>query len=615
MQSLLGNIKQKILTIIIDVILIVTAILFSFYLRLDFKMTDNALVSIRQLSLYLPVISVFFLVFFKQYSSIFKFTGIDELIKIVIANILSVLTFLLLNVLIIRMPIFRSFYVMYFLLSLLLISASRISHRVFERLYCKLFKFGVAGKRVLIVGAGDAGAMTIKELQKNNYMQKIPVAVLDDDTTKQRKSIHGVPIVGITKDIEKVVMDYNISEIIISMPSAKKSKIKEVIEHCKNTNCKIKTLPGVSQLIDGKVDIKRMRDVQIEDLLGRDPVRIDMNNVKNFITNKVVLVTGGGGSIGSELCRQIATYNPAKLLILDIYENGAYDIQQELIRKYKAELDLEVIIASVRDVDRMRRIFEKYKPQLLFHAAAHKHVPIMENNPFEAVKNNIFGTLNCVNMANEFGLEKFVLVSTDKAVNPTNIMGATKRVCELICQTTNKISKTDFVAVRFGNVLGSNGSVIPLFKKQLEEGGPITVTHPDIIRYFMTIPEAVQLILQAGAFAQGGEIFVLDMGEPVKINELAKDFIKLSGFELGTDMEIVYSGLRPGEKLYEELLMAEEGLSNTIHQKIFIGKPTKLDPDLLFRQIEALKGITDIEDKILLDSIIKVLVPTYNKSN
>lgn len=613
MQSLFCGIKQKFLTIFIDVILIITSILFSFYLRLDFKMSETALHSIRQLSMYLPVITVVFLALFKQYSNLLKFTGIDELIKIVIANILSVLLFLLLNVLIIHLPIFRSFYIIYFLLSLFLISGSRISHRVFERLYCKFFKFGVAGKRVLIIGAGDAGAMTIKELQKNNYMQKIPVAVLDDDTTKHRKSIHGVPIVGLTRDIEKTVLDYNISEIIISMPSAKKSKIKEVIGHCKNTNCKIKTLPGVSQLIDGKVDIKRMRDVQIEDLLGRDSVHINMNNIKNFISNKTVLVTGGGGSIGSELCRQIATYGPAKLLILDIYENGAYDIQQELLRKYKAKLNLEIIIASVRDTERMRRIFENYKPQLLFHAAAHKHVPIMEKNPFEAVKNNIFGTLNCVNFANEFNLEKFVLVSTDKAVNPTNIMGATKRVCELVCQTTNKVSKTDFVAVRFGNVLGSNGSVIPLFKKQLEEGGPITVTHPDIIRYFMTIPEAVQLILQAGAFAQGGEIFVLDMGEPVKINELAKDFIKLSGFELGTDMEIVYSGLRPGEKLYEELLMAEEGLSNTIHQKIFIGKPTQLNPDLLFRQIEALKGITDIEDEILLESIIKVLVPTYLK--
>lgn len=613
MFKLLSIFKQKILLFVIDILIINSAIILSYLLHGDFHLGKIALSQIRHIALYLSIINIAALLFFNQYSMIIRFATVDDMVKIIGAQILSTGFFFISNLLIFKINVFHSFHLIYLILSIVLIGASRMSIRVLDRIQSTFVGHTTIGKRILIIGGGDAGAMTIKELKKNSHLQKIPVVILDDNPAKLHQRVNGVPITGTTKEIVSTCEREKISEIIISMPSAKKSKIKEIVDQCKRTNCKIKILPGLSELIDGHVDIKRMRDVRIEDLLGRDPVKIDMRNIESIVRGKTVLVTGGGGSIGSELCRQIAQYKPKKLLILDIYENGAYEIQQELKRKYNVLIDQKVIIASVRDEQRMRRIFERYRPNIVFHAAAHKHVPIMEENPFEAVKNNIFGTLNVVNLANEFKLEKFVMISTDKAVNPTNVMGATKRVCEIICQTIDKTSETDFVAVRFGNVLGSNGSVIPLFKKQLEEGGPLTVTHPEIIRYFMTIPEAVQLILQAGAFAQGGEIFVLDMGDPVKINDLAHDFIKLSGLEPGTDISITYTGLRPGEKLYEELLMAEEGLSNTLHEKIFIGKPVNIEYTLLQKQIEALRGITDVEDTILLDSIIRVLVPTYSK--
>lgn len=612
MLNYLTRIKQKFLLLSIDIIFINIALILAFLLRYDFAIGDKSTV-IKSISIYLSVINIIFLAVFNQYSMIIRFATVDDLLKILAAQLLSTGFFFILNIIVLKISIFRSFYFAYLAISIILLGASRVSVRVFERIHSTFFGHSGIGKRVLIIGAGQAGAMTIKELKKNAFLQKTPVAIVDDNVSKLGQRVNGVPILGTTQDIARVCEEANVSEVIISMPSASKSKLKEIVNLCKQTNCKIKTLPGLSELIDGRVDIKRMRDVRIEDLLGRDPVCIDNYNIKSLINDRVVLVTGGGGSIGSELCRQVAQYKPKKLLILDIYENGAYDIQQELKRKYKDELDHEVVIASVRDENRMRRVFERYQPNIIFHAAAHKHVPIMEENPFEAVKNNIFGTLNTVNLAHEFKAERFVMVSTDKAVNPTSIMGATKRVCEIICQTFDKTSETDFVAVRFGNVLGSNGSVIPLFRKQLDEGGPLTVTHKDIIRYFMTIPEAVQLILQSVAFAHGGEIFVLDMGEPVKIDSLARDFIKLSGFEPDVDVRIVYSGLRPGEKLFEELLLEEEGLTETVHEKIFIGKPVEIEYSLLQKQLETLHGITSVEDEILLDSIIRVLVPTYAK--
>ena len=388
-----------------------------------------------------------------------------------------------------------------------------------------------------------------------------------------------------------------------------------MINYCKETKCKLKTIPGIYEIIDGKVDIKKIRDVEIEDLLGRDPVKTNIDEISGYIEGKVVIVTGGGGSIGSELCRQISKFSPEKLIILDIYENNVYEIQQELIRKYGSGINLEVVIASVRDEKRIDNIMNEYRPQVVFHAAAHKHVPLMEKSPCEAIKNNIFGTLNVATKASEYNVDKFVLISTDKAVNPTNIMGATKRCCEMIIQTLNKNSNTEFVAVRFGNVLGSNGCVRPLFKRQIEDGGPVKVTHPEITRFFMTIPEAVSLVMQAGAMAKGGEIFVLDMGEPVKILDLAKNLITLSGFEPDVDIKIEFTGLRPGEKLYEELLMEEEGLRSTENKKIFIGSPIEIDEESFARDINILKSYIESGQEEQIHKFIQKIVSTYKVSN
>ena len=394
-----------------------------------------------------------------------------------------------------------------------------------------------------------------------------------------------------SSDLDKIIECadiFGIDEIIVAMPSITRSELSEILDICKETSCKLRSLPGMYQLVNGEVSISKLRDVEVEDLLGREPIEVDLDSILGYVKGKKVLVTGGGGSIGSELCRQIASHKPAQLIILDIYENSVYDVQQELITKYP-ELSLVVLIASVRNTNRMNWIFENYKPDIVYHAAAHKHVPLMEASPNEAVKNNVFGTWKTAQAAAMNGVRRFVMISTDKAVNPTNIMGASKRICEMIIQTFNKHYDTEFVAVRFGNVLGSNGSVIPLFKKQIMAGGPVTVTHPDIIRYFMTIPEAVSLVLQAGAYAKGGEIFVLDMGKPVKILDLAKNLIRLSGYRVGEDIKIEFTGLRPGEKLYEELLMAEEGMTETANKLIHIGKPIEIDESRFFVQLKALK--------------------------
>ena len=465
--------------------------------------------------------------------------------------------------------------------------------------------------RVLIVGAGVAGNMIMRELFENPELKKLPVAVIDDDRGKLGKYVFGVPVLGTTKDIDKIVKEENIDEIIICIANIEPKRKREIIDICKNTNTKLKTIPGIYEIIDGKVNVTKIRDVQIEDLLGRETVKMNLNDMDSIINDKVVMVTGGGGSIGSELCRQIAKYNPRQLIILDIYENNAYEIQQELIRHYHKNLDLKVLIASVRDEHKMEKIFEQYKPEIVFHAVAHKHVPLMEDSPCEAIKNNVFGTQNVVNLSDKYNVKKFVLISTDKAVNPTNIMGATKRCCEMIVQTKNKTSKTEFVAVRFGNVLGSNGSVVPLFKKQIEEGGPVTVTHEEVTRFFMTIPEAVSLVLQASAMAKGGEIFVLDMGEPVKIIDLARNLIKLSGFEPNVDIKIEVTGLRPGEKLYEEVLMDEEGLQKTSNNQIRIGRPIEIDEAEFKKELNILKRVADNDQDEKVDLIMKSIVPTY----
>ena len=422
--------------------------------------------------------------------------------------------------------------------------------------------------------------------------------------------ILGVKIVGTTEYIAEAVKKYDVKEIFVTMPSVHKKRIREIVSMCQACNCPVKILPSVYQLATGQITVEKLRKVDVQDLLGRDQVNVNLDEIMGYIENKTVLVTGGGGSIGSELCRQIASHRPKQLIILDIYENNAYDIEQELKRAYP-NLALLVLIASVRDMTKMRKVFEKCRPQIVFHAAAHKHVPLMETSPNEAVKNNVFGTLNIAKCADEYGVETFVQISTDKAVNPTNIMGATKRICEMIVQTIGRHSKnTKFVAVRFGNVLGSNGSVIPLFKKQIEEGGPVTVTHKDIIRYFMTIPEAVSLVLQAGAYAKGGQIFVLDMGEPVRIYDLACNLIKLSGYEPEVDIPIVCTGLRPGEKLYEERLMKEEGLQKTANGLISIAKPIELDEEKFWQELEKLEVASKEESEDMKQSV-KALVPTY----
>ena len=465
--------------------------------------------------------------------------------------------------------------------------------------------------RVLIIGAGCAGEMVVKELEKNPQLNKKAVAIIDDDITRIGDQVSGVDIVGPRNSILKIVKLYKIDEIIFSIANISKKGKKEIIDICKNTNCKIKTIPGIYEIIDGKVDIKQVRDVDIEDLLGREPIEVDFNLMGSYIQDSTILVTGAGGSIGSELCRQIANIRPKKLIMLDNYENNLYSIQQELIRKYGDSIKMIAVVASIREQKRMEKIFDKYRPEVVFHAAAHKHVPLMENSPGEAIKNNIFGTLNVAMLSSKYNVKRFLLISTDKAVNPTNVMGATKRAAEMIIQSLNEESKTEFVAVRFGNVLGSNGSVIPLFKKQIEEGGPVTVTHPNIIRYFMTIEEAVGLVIQAGGMAKGGEIFVLDMGEPVKILDLAKNLIRLSGFEPDVDIKIVFTGLRPGEKLYEELLMSEEGLLDTKHKKIFIGRPIDFDKNDLQKYLIELRNIVLEEEDELMEQAMKNLVPTF----
>lgn len=465
-------------------------------------------------------------------------------------------------------------------------------------------------KRVMIIGGGDAGLALIKEMVSSDKSNYFPVCILDDKPYLQNKKIYDVRVAGTTKDVLPVAKKYNVEEIFIAMPSVA-GKIKtEIIHRCGECGCPIKVLPGLYQLANGQVTVSKLRHVEIQDLLGREQVKVDLDEVMGYIKDKVVLVTGGGGSIGSELCRQIATHNPKELIILDIYENNAYDIEQELKRNHP-DLKLLTLIASIRDKKKINDVFDKYRPQIVFNAAAHKHVPLMETSPNEAVKNNVFGTLNVARAADEYAVETFVQISTDKAVNPTNIMGATKRICEMIIQTIGKHSAhTKFVAVRFGNVLGSNGSVIPLFKKQIEAGGPVTVTHKDIIRYFMTIPEAVSLVLQAGAYAKGGQIFVLDMGEPVRIYDLACNLIKLSGFEPNVDIEIQCTGLRPGEKLYEERLMKEEGLQKTANGLINIAKPIPMDEENLWDTLDKLYEAAYSETDSMKEWV-KELVPTY----
>ena len=585
------------------------AILLRYDMHLD-EIPDQFLMPIRN---FLPLnilltMGIFYL--FRLYHSLWAFAGENEMQSLVMACFLSaVVSGVGLNLFkVAGKPVPDSYYFMYLFMLISFTFVSRFSYR-----FLRSHKHRLQNKKnnisVMIIGAGEAGNALIKEIVTSNYSTMVIRCIIDDDKQKMGQFIQGIKVVGGRDKIIESADLYDIDEIFIAMPSAPRTEIRDILDICKETSCKLRSLPGMYQLVNGEVSVSKLRDVEVEDLLGREPIRVDLDSILSYVQNKVVMVTGGGGSIGSELCRQVASHKPAHLVIVDIYENNAYDIQQELLQNFP-ELKLTVLIASVRNTKRINSIFETYRPDIIYHAAAHKHVPLMEVSPNEAIKNNVFGTWKTAQAAALNGAEKFVMISTDKAVNPTNIMGASKRICEMIIQTFNKHYDTEFVAVRFGNVLGSNGSVIPLFKKQIAAGGPVTVTHPDIIRYFMTIPEAVSLVLQAGAYAKGGEIFILDMGEPVKILDLAKNLIRLSGYKLGEDIQIEFTGLRPGEKLYEELLMDEEGMQDTDNRLIHIGRPIQLDEREFFIQLKQLEDAS--KDEIAdIRPLVAQIVPTY----
>ena len=557
-------------------------------------------------------ITVLVFLCFRLYSSIWAFVSTSEVFRIIGAYVvLAVLGVTLFRFDGFLMP--RASMVVGYLISLVCTVAIRFSYRLLRTAQKKISHMTHASgvKNVMLIGAGEAGRALALEFSNSDFVKDHLSCVIDDNPVKRNKRLCGAPIVGNRYDIPEMVRQYKISKIIFAIPSCSAKTRKEILDICTTTGCEVQMLPGIFQMVNGDVSVSKLRRVDPQDLLGRDPIKVNLEEIFDYIHGKVVLVTGGGGSIGSELCRQVAGAGPAQLLLFDLYENNAYDIQMELKHRYPY-LNLEVLIGSVRNTNRVEYVVGRYKPDLIFHAAAHKHVPLMEDSPNEAIKNNVFGTYKMAKAAAKFGVRRFVLISTDKAVNPTNIMGASKRLCEMVVQMMNRESKTEFVAVRFGNVLGSNGSVIPLFKKQIEEGGPVTVTHPDIIRYFMTIPEAVSLVLQAGYYARGGEIFVLDMGEPVKIDTMARNMIRLSGYEPDVDIKIVYTGLRPGGKLYEELLMKEEGMQETANKLIHIGKPIEMDDEKFRQQLEMLDKACKAEVSNMKD-IVAEIVPTYKR--
>lgn len=587
--------------IVLDILAMTMCSFLSIGLRFDFHDIPNIYIdNIYNYLLIDSIIIVAIFSIFKIYKSMWSYASITELINIILAcSSYELIEFIYKQIININMP--RSYYLIKLILLYVFISSIRYSYRI-ARTMRDYYREKNGLTNTMIIGAGEAGRMLITEIYNNktNFKNKV-CCIIDDDKNKIGSYIKNIPVVGSRKEIKENVDKYNIEEIIIAMPSINREKLNLIIDECQKTKCEIKTLPSLSELV-GKPTMKKVRPLSYEDFLGRKEIVVNINEISSSLKDKKIIVTGGGGSIGSELCRQIAKCKPKELIIFDIYENNAYEIEQELKRVYP-HLNLKTIIGSVRDYDRLENVFKEYKPEYVFHAAAHKHVPLMENSPNEAIKNNCLGTLNAVKISDKYKVKKFVLISSDKAVRPTNVMGATKRVCEMIIQAYDKKSKTDYVAVRFGNVLGSNGSVIPLFLKQIENGGPVTVTHKNITRYFMTIPEAVSLILQAFCYAEGGEIFVLDMGEPVKIYDLAKKLIRYKGYEPNIDIPIKITGLRPGEKLYEELLMEEEGLKATPNKLIHIGKPIEMDDAKFFKKLDKLitasyKNNNDIKEKV-----------------
>ena len=597
---------------LLDIILTIGCMVGALWLRFDFSFTKIEPVfwdSVRDYMWINVACTVAINALCKLYTSLWRFASLEELKNAVIAIVSS--SFIqYVGMKILDKPVPRSYIFIYVMLLSVAIIVPRFSYR-FLRIAYRNHEVIWQTKPVvtMVVGAGAAGYMLVREMKNSKHLNRKVPCIIDDDPQKVGTYLQGIPVVGRKEEIPAMARKYNVEEIIIAIPTLEEKKQKELLEICQETACKIKMLPGIYQMVNQEVDVSMLRDVSIEDLLGREPVDLHMETIGGYISGKVILVTGGGGSIGSEICRQVALHHPKQLIIVDIYENNAYDIQLELKKNYP-ELNLVVLIASVRDRRRIEDIFETYRPDIVYHAAAHKHVPLMEDSPDEAIKNNVLGTYIVASAANQFQAKKMVLISTDKAVRPTNVMGASKRICEMVMEVFSALSQTEYAAVRFGNVLGSNGSVIPIFRQQIKNGGPVTVTHPDIIRYFMTIPEAVNLVLQCGAYARGGEIFILDMGEPVKIADLARKMIRLSGHVPGEDIKIEYTGLRPGEKLYEELLIDEDNLVETENDRIFVAQMGGVDAETASRKIQQLIRHAYEESRDIREEI-KGLVPEY----
>lgn len=635
------------LLFIYDIIAVNLSYITALWLRFDCQygmIHDYYVETVYRVMPVYTIVMILIIASLRLYQSVWRYASLPELVRVFSASVVSLMVQIITTLAVDqRMPI--SYYFIGWLLLFGALAVSRFGYRMLCMVYRRRRKDQRKAKNIMIIGAGSGGKELLNELQRSNHLNVQAKCFIDDDASKHGRYIGDIPVVGGREEIMSAAHHYEIDQIILAIPTLSAKEKRDILTICKETGCELLSVPGIYQLVNGDVSVSTLKKVSVEDLLGRDSIKVNLDEILGYVKGKVVLVTGGGGSIGSELCRQIAAHEPKQLIIFDIYENNAYEIEQELKRKYKDSLNLLTLIGSVRDVKRVNQIFEKYKPQIVYHAAAHKHVPLMETSPNEAIKNNVIGTYKTALAAKYNGCERFVLISTDKAVNPTNIMGASKRLCEMVVQTLDKVGKlqasgaqieepilgvhaetknvfvkkntkkpTEFVAVRFGNVLGSNGSVIPLFKKQINEGGPLTVTHPDIIRYFMTIPEAVSLVLQAGAYAKGGEIFILDMGEPVKIDDLARNLIKLSGLTPDVDVEIKYTGLRPGEKLYEEKLMAEEGMQKTANELIHIAKPIEMDEKKFFAELQNLYELSyDNADNIC--DVVADIVDTYHREN
>lgn len=613
-MSILRNYK-KLALMLSDIALVNLSYILAFYFKYAHEILNQQMINYGKSAVIITFIYLMFFYFFKLYKNLWNYAGTNEFLLAILGCILACGSSIVYGS-ISNQSIPYTVSILAGILCILLVIGFRILLRIYAKYGFNSHILGTTNKddfkRVMVIGAGTAGSMIIKEMQLHKEMKLNPVVLIDADKSKIGTTISGVKVSGSRHDIKTIAKSERIDTILLAIPSIDKKNKKEIMDICKETGCKLEIIPGIYELIDGKVSLNSIREVSYEDLLGRNPVKLDVKGIGEFINDKTVMITGGGGSIGSEICRQLAKFKPREVVLVDNYENGVYELEQEL-RYAKVDVKLKCVIASIRDRKRLERVFKENKPQVVFHAAAHKHVPLMEDNPEESIHNNVFGTLNLAECADKYGVERFVMISTDKAVNPTNIMGTTKRLCEMIIQSKDKNCKTQFVAVRFGNVLGSNGSVVPLFKKQIAQGGPLTVTHPEINRFFMTIPEAAQLVLQASVFAEGGEIFVLDMDEPIKIYDMACDLIRLSGFEPNVDIKIEFVGLRPGEKLYEEVLTDEEGLNKTVHEKIFVGRPTFSDFETLKIKLEELRFISEGGNKEEIILKLQELVPTYKR--